>query len=197
MTTNQSSEKLALIFIKKLETELPGIKFEILPIIKINDIPVTVKIIRPLWKKHSIVLHIESNFAYIDEGLRDRQEVIMLEKKYEKNDENTLIQFYTESINNIHDTIKNIKFDKMEGKFVEELNNIMEKEFELLFADCSNIKLTWDKCPCCFDETKTKTPCNHPMCIECWGKLELKQEDDDDYYIQICPICKNDMPHFN
>ena len=114
-----------------------------------------------------------------------------------KNDENTLIQFYTESINNIHDTIKNIKFDKMEGKFVEELNNIMEKEFELLFADCSNIKLTWDKCPCCFDETKTKTPCNHPMCIECWGKLELKQEDDDDYYIQICPICKNDMPHQN
>jgi hypothetical protein len=61
--------------------------------------------------------------------------------------------------------------------------------FSLLLCS-ENIELDYQKCCCCLEITKTKTKCNHNLCIECWGKLpDILNSDEDDSY-KKCPICR-------
>ena len=42
------------------------------------------------------------------------------------------------------------------------------------------------KCSVCFDNTKTKTPCYHIVCMVCWIQIKNK----------TCPICRGDISFF-
>ena len=65
------------------------------------------------------------------------------------------------------------------------------------------IKKTYGTCCVCFDLTKTKTACNHPVCIDCWDKIKpyFCNECNYGYYcdrgdtcgIVPCPICRQSV----
>ena len=70
-----------------------------------------------------------------------------------------------------------------------------DKLLEILMK-LPNIKTIYDECCVCSNYTKTTTNCNHRLCYQCWTKLPVKCEDDeDDYaYYQECPMCREVFP---
>ena len=99
-----------------------------------------------------------------------------------------LILYSPEKIDEFLQKIKNnflpnMKLDKVYGKLILITNNgekIIQEENvgeDIFGFEYSN----YDSCSVCYDSTYTHTACNHPLCINCWNKI-----DND-----LCPICRN------
>lgn len=94
----------------------------------------------------------------------------------------------------LNDVIRDIRFCKYLGKFINKLNISYSKLHEFmpeLFSNNDNIKFKQDvsnSCVVCYDKTKTTTSCNHPICIPC--AMNVKHDIDDDV---LCPICRDIM----
>jgi hypothetical protein len=59
--------------------------------------------------------------------------------------------------------------------------------------NCDNIKKSCsDECSVCYNKTKTKTECNHPLCRRCWSKMYHDTDFTDDDACVKCPICRQD-----
>jgi len=43
-------------------------------------------------------------------------------------------------------------------------------------------------CCVCYDKTITLTPCNHSLCIPCWGKTPESEDDGEEN--RLCPVCR-------
>lgn len=184
--------KISLAHVKEIENQA---KYYSLPIKKINDIPVSVGLVRMgnTKEKYRVMFEIDSAHAHRLTP-QDRNHLTLYMCIYQKDESMSLIDFYKEILAKTKEIIKKLKFDRMNGKFVENIEESVEELSMEVFGDCENIELNCDKCACCFNHTKTKTPCGHSVCILCWGKLEIQtNEEDYEMEYQKCPICREEM----
>lgn len=79
----------------------------------------------------------------------------------------------------VNKMIKNLKFNKQLGRFVDKFNK-SDNAFASYFKNNKNIKLKIETCCVCLEPTKTKTGCGHHICIPCWSKIDKSS----------CPICR-------
>jgi len=192
---SQAINELAIkISLKHVREDENKPKIYVFPIKKICDIEVTVQLVRIANTKgiYKLFLEIEANHAHKIAG-SDRIPITLYENYYDKPDDVSIIEFYKETLISIRDKIKNFKFDKLNGKLVEKLEEDDKLLLEL-FEDCENIEFNWQECCCCKENTITKTECEHPLCVLCWSNL--KRGTDDDYnemIFQRCPICRNEL----
>ena len=120
----------------------------------------------------------------------------------EESERNFDVSYFTHIINKLESELKTITFNKKIGEFhqsvKEELENDIENDFLNLFKDFSNIKLDCDVCCVCYEQTHTKTKCNHSLCFLCSENIKLEPEDDDDECLILkCPICRQDSRIIN
>jgi hypothetical protein len=63
--------------------------------------------------------------------------------------------------------------------------------------DSKNIEMEIPKeCSICYNNTNTKTPCNHQLCMRCWSAVmheHVHPDDDTDESEAPCPICRKDI----
>ena len=106
-----------------------------------------------------------------------------------------------------------LTFNKIQGRFlstIEDINKIgyynslkYANNFHKVWSialNFPNIKLIYDECSVCGSNTEIKTPCNHSLCYTCWEQIKInkdKDENNDDEYYQICPICRKIINKFN
>jgi len=90
-------------------------------------------------------------------------------------------------VNVILNTLETLKFSKVEGCFM--LKSVCRKIIcqKMVFGKfMENENKDDSKCSVCFDYTKTKTPCNHVLCIPCWIQIKNK----------TCPMCRDNISYF-
>ena len=100
----------------------------------------------------------------------------------------------------IFELIPKLKFDKFNSNFVE--NDIEDGTF-LCFEKIEHIKMIYEPCCVCKENTTKKTGCGHTLCIECWDKIKYKycecrghydcDNEDDGCGIKPCPICRQSI----
>ena len=141
-----------------------------LPIVKIDDIPVSTKIsVMNGWdiESNNICLEIYMNHVYI------------------YNDVATSLQEFEQMMN----SIKNMKFDIFSGEFYTPTavtpKATQPSCYPMPFLEFSNIEMNYHECSVCFHETITTTPCNHYLCHGC--RIRLKK--------QVCPLCRSHLSH--
>ena len=105
-------------------------------------------------------------------------------------------------VNEYFDIIKKLKFCKFTGKFCENIEEINEEneEFINLFKnfnkDAPQVELTFGECCVCQEYTTThlKCGCVNNLCVECYLKLEVienQDEEDESFEKGIkCPCCR-------
>lgn len=86
--------------------------------------------------------------------------------------------------------IKNIKFNKFEGRFEE--NNFEQIELIKELQEIENVELHGGECCVCYEHTIIKTSCRHNLCYVCWSGIKVKRDDNGCTEI-LCPMCRNDI----
>lgn len=78
--------------------------------------------------------------------------------------------------------LNNMVLDKLQGLFYDKSCADDTEEISILTMaeDVLNADEDIDKCCCCSENTDTKTPCGHSICVLCWNTLENLS----------CPICR-------
>jgi hypothetical protein len=187
--------KISLSHVKEIENHS---KYYSLEIKKICGIPVSVGLVRMANTKEQylVMLDIEAKHAHTLTP-NDRLHLTLFKSIFIKCESISLIDFYKEIISKTKKMIQNLQFNKFIGKFEIPTEECKETKMDLIneiFSDCENIEFQWDKCCACFNNTITKTPCNHTLCVECWSGLK-EEHDEDDYEMEFqkCPICREEM----
>jgi hypothetical protein len=94
----------------------------------------------------------------------------------------------------IFDTIRNLTFSKPTGRFIKNNSSIipiLNIDYDYVSSlNLPNVTLNIHECFLCKELTKTKTPCNHSLCIECWSNLNVAEEP-------LCPLCNKDILYFD
>jgi hypothetical protein len=113
---------------------------------------------------------------------------------------------YVSAFNKIDYILRNCKFDKYSGKFID-LKNIcpcvkyqksIKKALTRITKNNTNIVTNSDICAVCYDTTTNKTSCNHCVCLVCLDRIaqNINMNDPDRCPAEqpiICPICRNDI----
>jgi len=136
---------------------------------------------------------------------------------YYRYDEETLIHRWNEILT-FHDYVmafmsavlylKQIRFDKYEGRFVKKGKSmtIMKIALRGMFKHLPNVKVSkTNQCCVCNENTITMTPCKHSLCMICWENLQVNNscgygyDDETDMYSGPieCPVCRDDIVVIN
>lgn len=129
--------------------------------------------------------------------------------------EERTIKYYEDLLIMIFETMQNIKFNKFEGKFQSERTDncymcswYVSKKASLdipntfeCFENMEHIELTYDKCCVCFENTSTKTLCDHYLCVECNDKINIiycecgghGEDCEERCGYRPCPCCRKDL----
>lgn len=113
---------------------------------------------------------------------------------------------YVSAFRKIDYILRNYKFDKFSGKFID-LENIcpcvkyqksIKKALTRFTKNNTNIITNSDICAVCYDTTTNKTSCNHAICLVCLDRIaqNINMNDPDRSPAEhpiICPICRNDI----
>jgi len=87
--------------------------------------------------------------------------------------------------------IPNFKLDNLNGRFVTKDTAKRENlliEFCGLFSANERVKPQYERCVVCYDLTRTKTECDHTLCLRCANKMDF--EEDEDGHGFKCPLCR-------
>lgn len=116
------------------------------------------------------------------------------------------IEDITIALNNLFiNIVPNLKFSKLIGKFITNSDtDILEIEaWNTILSKNSNIKLKYEECSVCYELTKTKTKCKHPLCYKCWEKIienlngeseeDAEEDEEEEELIPVCPICRKSI----
>lgn len=76
--------------------------------------------------------------------------------------------------------LRNWRFNKLRNRFVEG-EQVLEEFYDCLV--CPSIKLTFEECCVCLENTSGKTDCNHPLCLSCFTNLKKPK----------CPLCRQSI----
>jgi len=125
------------------------------------------------------------NRAYVVRQLLFRKTYIKKLTKYTLKD-------YESVLKHIHNDIKAMKFDKLNGvlttpanKHPKEAPHVSSNEEMLNSVPCHEEHP--EECSVCLDTTKTTTPCGHKLCVSCWCQIKPKGRE------LPCPICRADL----
>ena len=161
-------------------------QFIILPIETINGLPISAKIsIVPNTVNYLFFVDIDVDGVDIEP---DEEPLQLLSKLfYEIPIINSVIdnEYFIESFKKI---VNSLRYDNRTGKIDE------DEEDNKFFRDLiSNENITFreeEACCVCSEETKTRTSCQHTLCLICWSKIKSVEGD------KPCPICRQAI-YFN
>lgn len=166
----------------------------------------------PFTKIHDIAvdcdLHIDKRcilFNINAMNVRFGTENYVLFHKYKCNRDNLTLNDYETFIDGIFKDIENLEFNKLDGKF--ELHKSLKLNTDVFnfIRTLPHIKMSYDKCCVCLENTKIHTLCNHYLCVECWGKIDIKYCDEcegndcsdadcnNECGIKPCPLCRQNI----
>jgi len=152
-------------------------------------------------KYKSIKFYIDSknisNYASIDESETISYFSINIKINFKSKTAAYSINEIVEMINKLRILIPKLKFNSTIGQFTSNPINFQESIIlEKLFS-FDNTRSLYQDCSVCFEKTKTKTKCHHPLCYKCWDSLTIVPSDNEDMmditYLfgeQKCPICR-------
>jgi hypothetical protein len=126
---------------------------------------------------------------------------------YENGEEIQLLDFQRSFIK-MNEVLREYKFDKIQCCFEDKRTtkrkvafyaqqHKMELALACVFENNTNLKERQrhcQECCVCYEKTKTLTACNHTVCVCCWDKLEVV-ENDEMMLVRKCPICREDLYH--
>jgi hypothetical protein len=149
----------------------------ILPIETLNDLPVTVKIsITPNLYNYLFFIDVECH-----EVMTEDEPLQLLGKFfYEVAKENPVISV-DEFLESFKKIVNSLRFDRIKGIIDEQDTNF----FQELITNPNISFASIENCSVCMEQTKTKTRCNHHLCLVCWSKLKEK----------LCPLCRDELFH--
>ena len=130
-----------------------------LPISEINDLPVTVHIC--IYKIAEITLQLIIRSGKIWDSAEDDFLIVYTEMDV------PISQGISNICKNYVDTINKLKVDKINSCLTTEKTAVICKS---LFN--SNVKMRYEPCSVCLDDTNRKTQCKHSLCIVCCSKIE-------------------------
>ena len=81
-----------------------------------------------------------------------------------------------------------LKFSKFEGRFISKKSIQKEALQKIVFSDFMEKETSQEVCSVCLEPTKTRTACNHTLCIPCWQ--QVKEEN------KVCPLCRESISFF-
>lgn len=105
---------------------------------------------------------------------------------------------YFIAFKNLNTVLLTHHFDKLTGEFVDSKKTNSDQGFTKILRN-TNVKNRNENCCVCFERTRSKTKCGHPLCYVCWDKIKLKDEhgeeegsddDGDEEYRKPCPLCR-------
>lgn len=144
-----------------------------LPIIKIDNIPVSTKL---------NVLHnlnnwqAEPNSVYLE---------IRMNNFYIYDDTATTYEEFEQMIH----SLKCMKFDVFTGEFYSPTAVTTKckqpSAYPMPFLESPNVEVNYSECCVCFHQTMSSTVCNHFLCQGC--RLRLKKN--------ICPLCRSNITY--
>jgi hypothetical protein len=145
-------------------------KSVVLPIIKIDGIPVSAKLnVINGWDNESTTIYLE----------------ISVNPMYLYHDVATTMDEFEQMMN----SIKNMKFDTFSGEFYTPTAVTYKPRqpsfFAMPFLEFANVEMNYDECCVCFHNTITMTPCDHFLCYGC--RIRLAKN--------ICPLCRTNLSH--
>jgi DNA-directed RNA polymerase subunit RPC12/RpoP len=101
-------------------------------------------------------------------------------------------------------TLKTVKIDKLNGKFVTAQPSPQSVKLDAMWADfCQEFKddenmvLSLNECCVCFTVTKTTTNCGHAVCLDCISKLQPEAIADEMRNNINCPMCRQRIMALN
>ena len=87
--------------------------------------------------------------------------------------------------------LPNLKWNNKYSKFTvqDKIDGLTCVTFKLMqtIPECETIKLHYDACCVCLEMCKTKTSCQHPLCMKCETKITPRK---------VCPICRENYHHY-
>ena len=122
-------------------------------------------------------------------GIRIHQ--ILFRKTYIKKLTKYTLKDYESVLKHIHNDIKVMKFDKLNGVLATPENKHpkvaphITGHYELRNVPCDEEHP--EECSVCLDTTKTTTPCGHKLCVACWSSIKRNGNE------LPCPICREDL----
>jgi hypothetical protein len=139
-----------------------------LPIIKIDGIPVSVKLnALNNW-------NLEHNSIYLE---------IRLNNIYIYDDSSTTYEEFEQMIT----SIKSMKFDVFTGEFYSPTavlpKNQQPSAYPMPFLESPNVEVNYSECCVCFHQTMSTTVCNHFLCQGCRVRLTKN----------LCPCCRTNI----
>lgn len=160
----------------------------VLPIRMIYKIPVTVVVMT--GSRDCLFLRIESSRFTAVGG--DEEGLCLFGKEIKGTD-------IKDKVIKIVNILRDIQFNKQYGHFIVPDPTVdmgWDKAWIELIGSTDHIKynIMIDECCVCREFTKTKTPCNHSLCIECALKIPSTDDDGDDIEIP-CPMCRQCIRH--
>jgi len=173
MCTDNNIKKQAEILLSQIITD--NVKIT-LPIKKMFEIRTYV--ILQITRKRIIRLKIEaSNCTLLEnEELSDAvlfDKCLIFKDTTDELDLNDIIEL----IKNVNKTLKNLKFDRLTGEFVE-LDDDKKLDIDFwncLIPNCDYIESIFDNCCVCLELTGTELKCcKKKLCIQCWDKLKSR-----------------------
>jgi hypothetical protein len=134
---------------------------------------------------------IDGHIARWKNKVNIRIEQILFRKTYIKKLTKYTLKDYESVLKRIHNDIKVMKFDKLNGVLTTPENK-HPKEAPHITGHCELTNLPCDEehpeeCSVCLDTTKTTTACGHKLCVACWSSIKRNGNE------LPCPICRDDL----
>ncbi len=175
----------------------------LLPVKKINNISVEVSISKE--RKSIYILNFRpTEFSVEEDSL---YETIYDRLGNDLTKELGEDDFLLHVVKNTLTTLKTVKIDKLNGKFVTAQPSpqcvkldAMWADFCQEFKDDENMVLSLNECCVCFSVTKTTTNCGHAVCLDCISKLQPEAIADElmrNVNSIGCPMCRQRIMALN
>lgn len=92
------------------------------------------------------------------------------------------------------DTLQHMKFNTFTGHFYDERtpilsihgNKLKDSSFYEKLSSFKNIKMNFGECCICYENTRSKTTCNHFICDRCHSNMKRN----------VCPLCRKDLDEY-
>jgi len=119
--------------------------------------------------------------------------------------ESKLIEYTIDNITEIYNKcnaiLPKLQFNRLTGEMYKNDIDAKGLQFGLLklkgleawtsdLENNDNLDVMYKTCPVCFEITKTRTNCKHPLCIVCWEGICWANSLADTH---ICPTCKEEL----
>ena len=102
------------------------------------------------------------------------------------------VEMMADMIESILVRIKKLNYDRLRGLTERQFKTAAD--IEMIVFNMPNVKHDGvEVCCVCHELTRHETECGHHLCWQCWAKLEVHVNEENEHDYQVCPICRDDM----